>query len=185
MATPIYVNIGSCNGLLPDVTKPLLEPRLTSHQWSLVKFTREQFQLNIRDQWVDDFDDDLHTSHQNSYGRYGLWPQKGARVPGHPLWCSPGPCINTATWRCRKNFSQWECSFHWKLRCHWLEFLRQLQIAAVVFAQFIEAIWWVENEDVVGAAPIGDAPTTSEWWTILLPTDVRIIIRGLPEFSPN
>ena len=34
-------------------------------------------------------------------------------------------------WRCRKNFSQWECSFHWKLRCHWLEFLRQRQIAVV------------------------------------------------------
>ena len=30
-----------------------------------------------------------------------------------------------------KNFSQWECSFHWKLRCHWLEFLRQGQIAVV------------------------------------------------------
>ena len=43
----------------------------------------------------------------------------------------PEPCLTTATWRCRKNFSQWECSFHWKLRCHWLEFLRQRQIAVV------------------------------------------------------
>ena len=34
---------------------------------------------------------------------------------------------------------------------------------AVVFAQFIEAWWSVENEDVFGAAPQGDAPTTSEW----------------------
>ena len=42
-----------------------------------------------------------------------------------------GPCLTTATWRCRKNFSQWECSFHWKRRCHWLEFLRQHQIAVV------------------------------------------------------
>ena len=42
-----------------------------------------------------------------------------------------GPCLTTATRRCRKNFSQWERSFHWKLRCHWLEFLRQRQIAAV------------------------------------------------------
>ena len=38
---------------------------------------------------------------------------------------------------------------------------------AVVFAQAIEARCLVENEDVIGAA-IGDAPTTSEWWTILL-----------------
>ena len=29
MATEIWVNIGSCNGLLPDGTKPLPEPMLT------------------------------------------------------------------------------------------------------------------------------------------------------------
>ena len=35
---------------------------------------------------------------------------------------------------------------------------------AVVFAQYmyIEAKCQMENEDVVGAAPTGDAPTTSE-----------------------
>ena len=38
------------------------------------------------------------------------------------------PRFTTATWRCRKNFSQWERSFHWKLRCHWLEFLRQIAV---------------------------------------------------------
>ena len=42
----------------------------------------------------------------------------------------------------------------------------------VVFVKFIEARCEVENEDVVGAAPTGDAPTTSEWATILLPTKV-------------
>ena len=42
-----------------------------------------------------------------------------------------GPCLTTATWCSHKNFSQWECSFHWKLRCHWLEFLWQRQIAVV------------------------------------------------------
>ena len=47
---------------------------------------------------------------------------------------------------------------------------------AVVFAQYIEAKWWVENEDVVGAAPTGDAPTTSEWSTIWLPTKVQLIL---------
>ena len=31
-----------------------------------------------------------------------------------------------------------------------------------VFVQSIEARCYVENEDVVGAAPKGDAPTTSE-----------------------
>ena len=41
---------------------------------------------------------------------------------------------------------------------------------AVVFLQSIEAKGSVENEDVVGAAPTGDAPTTFEWSTIKLPT---------------
>ena len=34
----------------------------------------------------------------------------------------------------------------------------------------------VENEDVVGVAPKGDAPTTSEWPTILLPTNAHLIL---------
>ena len=49
----------------------------------------------------------------------------------------------------------------------------------VVFAQSIEARCSVENEDVVGAAPTGDAPTTSEWSTISLPTKVRLILETL------
>ena len=50
---------------------------------------------------------------------------------------------------------------------------------AVVFAQSIEAICWVENEDAVGAALTGDAPTTSEWSIILLPTKVWLILEIL------
>ena len=34
MAIGISVNIGSGKGLLPDGTKPLLEPMLTNDQWS-------------------------------------------------------------------------------------------------------------------------------------------------------
>ena len=45
----------------------------------------------------------------------------------------------------------------------------------VVFAQSNEARCQVESEDVVGAAPTGDAPTTSEWSTVLLLTDVSYI----------
>ena len=51
-------------------------------------------------------------------------------IDKHGNWC-PGPCLTTATWCCHKNFSQWEWSFHWKLRCHWLEFLQQRQIAVI------------------------------------------------------
>ena len=48
-----------------------------------------------------------------------------------------------------------------------------------VFTESLEARCQVENEDVVGAAPKGDAPTTSEWSTILLPTQVRLILEIL------
>ena len=34
---------------------------------------------------------------------------------------------------------------------------------AVVFAQFTEVMWSVENEDVIRATPTGAAPTASEW----------------------
>ena len=37
----------------------------------------------------------------------------------------------------------------------------------------------MENEDVVGAAPTGDARTTSELSTILLPIKVRLILEVL------
>ena len=35
----------------------------------------------------------------------------------------------------------------------------------------------MENEDVVVAAPGGDAPNTSEWSTIQLPAKVRLILQ--------
>ena len=43
MATEIWVNIGSGNGLLPAGTKPLPEPMLTGHQWSPMTFILGQF----------------------------------------------------------------------------------------------------------------------------------------------
>ena len=48
-----------------------------------------------------------------------------------------------------------------------------------VFAESLEARCQVENEDVVGAAPTGDAPTTSEWSTILLSTKARLVLEIL------
>ena len=43
MATEVWVNIGSGNGLLSDGTKPLLEPMLTDHRWNPVTFILGQF----------------------------------------------------------------------------------------------------------------------------------------------
>ena len=45
----------------------------------------------------------------------------------------------------------------------------------IVSAQSIEPRGQILNEDVVGAALTGDAPTRSEWSTILLPTKVSLI----------
>ena len=56
------------------------------------------------------------------------------------------------------------------------KFKRFSSCLAVVFAQYIESSYLKENEDVVGAVPTGDAPTTSEWATILVPTEVRLIL---------
>ena len=41
--------------------------------------------------------------------------------------CNTEPCIIPAIWRCRKTFGQWQCSFQWKLFCHW-----QYQVAVVL-----------------------------------------------------
>ena len=68
-----------------------------------------------------------------------------------------------------------------------------LDSASVVFAQYIEAKCSVENEDVVGAAPTGDAPTTSEWSTIYIAyssesyiIDLKVYFAILPEeFVPS
>ena len=44
----------------------------------------------------------------------------------------PGPCITNVIATCRKNFSQWESSFLWKLRYHWLKFLRRIAKTLVI-----------------------------------------------------
>ena len=54
---------------------------------------------------------------------------------------------------------------------------------AAVLAESIEARCQVENEYVVAAAPTGDAPTTSVWSTILLPTKVRLKLEVLRYYS--
>ena len=65
------------------------------------------------------------------------------------------------------------------IRCTKSRNLNDSRLALPVSGQSIEARGYVENEDVVGAAPTGDAPTTSEWSTIILPTKVATYIRGL------
>ena len=49
---------------------------------------------------------------------------------GH--FSDPGFCITNVIATCRKHFSQWERSFLWKLRCHWLKFLRHVAKTLVI-----------------------------------------------------
>ena len=52
-----------------------------------------------------------------------------------PQWIQmlrPGSCITNVIATCHKNFSQWERSFLWKLRCHRLKFLRHVAKTLVI-----------------------------------------------------
>ena len=53
-----------------------------------------------------------------------MWLENDMRVPG--------PCITNVIATCRKNFSQRESSFLWKLRYDWLKFLRRVAKTLVI-----------------------------------------------------
>ena len=47
----------------------------------------------------------------------------------------------TGIWHCCKHFSQCECSFQWKLHCHWVKCLWQCQITVVIQGPMTWIIW--------------------------------------------
>ena len=54
MATWIWVNIGSGNGLLADGTKPISEPMLTNHQWLVSWYSPDgKFTANAQDVYLE------------------------------------------------------------------------------------------------------------------------------------
>ena len=61
----------------------------------------------------------------------------------------------------------------------WYSFLKTEPWSRYMIPMLSIHWYYVENEDVVGAALAGDAPTTSEWSTILLPNRVRLILQVL------
>ena len=69
-------------------------------------------------------------------------------------------CVTWAS-QCLKSHSKW--LLDWYI------------VLIFVFDQSIEARCWVKNEDAVGTMQTSDAPTTSEWSTILLPNKVQLI----------
>ena len=63
---------------------------------------------------------------------------------------------------------------------------RNLNVCRLALQSLCPNHWsQVENEDVVGVAPTGDAPTTSEWSTILLLTSLRLILEVWRPISRN
>ena len=56
--------------------------------------------------------------------------QYAANYDGSCFGLITGHCVIITIWR--KGFSQWERSFYWNLRCHWLKFLRQRQNPVVI-----------------------------------------------------
>ena len=71
-----------------------------------------------------------------------------------------------------------KAKLHWRMQCpteqlpsynsHQIPTLKRLSYClAAFFAESLEARCQVENEDVVGAAPTGDAPTTSDSWSTI------------------
>ena len=77
------------------------------------------------------------------------------------------------------------CHFHWYRKTSIISRTKSqnLNVSCILLQLSSHSIHWnqvlVENEDVVGAVPTGDAPITSELSTILLPTKVRLILEVL------
>ena len=86
---------------------------------------------------------------------------------------APGSCVTKIIGlACSLAYRQ--VSNIWRTKSQYLK--RFSDCLVPVFAESLEARCQVENEDVVGAAPTSNAPTTSEWSTISLPTKVCLII---------
>ena len=74
-------------------------------------------------------------------------------------------------------YSQYTCTVKSLIWVHQIPQLKCFSSRlAIVFAQPIEARREVQDENVVGAAPTGAAPTTSEWTINLLPIKVHLIL---------
>ena len=55
-------------------------------------------------------------------------------------------------------------------------YVSRLGVQLSLWNKLKPSVKW-KNEDVVGTAPTGDAPTTCEWLTILLPNKVPLILQ--------
>ena len=84
--------------------------------------------------------------------------------------CIHGPCLTTAIWRCRKNSSQWQRSFQWKLYSHWLKFLRQRHVAVV--RQAVPD----KNSPTISQPCITREPWNHQHSTVVIVEDKHIVV---------
>ena len=88
MATKIWINIGSGDGLLRDGTKPLPEPLLTDHQWNPAPFLLGQFHKRYLNQiqlnWIP-FESECLKFHSNFPGANELIGKTVYYVSSH-VW---------------------------------------------------------------------------------------------------
>ena len=77
MVTKIGDNIGSCNGLLPDGTKPLSEPMLLYPQWFEDNFTKDNSCINH----LDKLDNYVSRNSFKSHGDQGIKTANYTRRP--------------------------------------------------------------------------------------------------------
>ena len=114
MATEIWVNIGSGNGLLPDATKPLPKPMLTNHLWSPVSFILGQFHKRC-------------LNHQSLKSVWKIHLKFHSNFPGANELSKITCCLTlcgTQTWSslCLQMSQPIEVTGHQQAKC-WLKFL--------------------------------------------------------------
>ena len=97
-----------------------------------------------------------------------------------------GPCITNVIATCRKNFSQWESSFLWKLRCHWLKFLRRVAKTLVIqgpgmhLGIALNAILFKNSVALVGTTFCYPFPSRALCWKQFICLLLQIPLKFLP-----
>ena len=110
-----------------------------------------------------------------------LWCYAWSELVMHLYMDKTGPCLTTAIWRCRKNSTRWQRSFQWKLRSHWLKFLRQRHVAVVRQGQGLHTSG--VRFTCIKQSPLtwgvrGFHTASCQWGLILFPTSASEETRG-------
>ena len=98
MATEIWVNIGSGNGLLPDGTKPLPEPMFTYHKYGPLTFIWGQFHKRYLSHWPQKSAWKLLPGASELMAQYGTVCFSQPHLPHQGSQISSLYCLFTSSW---------------------------------------------------------------------------------------